>query len=48
MEPLRIKTINRIAPEGLGLFGPEYLVGPDIANPHGIVVRSGKVTVYAP
>ena len=43
MEPLRIKIINRIAPEGLALFGPDYLVGPDVANPHGIVVRSGKV-----
>jgi D-3-phosphoglycerate dehydrogenase len=43
MEPLRIKIINRIAPEGLALFGPDYQVGPDIANPHGIVVRSDKV-----
>ena len=43
MEPFRIKTINRIAPDGLALFGPDYLVGPDVANPHGIVVRSGKV-----
>ena len=43
MEPLRIKIINRIAPEGLALFGPDYLVGPDVTNPHGIVVRSGKV-----
>jgi D-3-phosphoglycerate dehydrogenase len=43
METHRIKTINRIAPEGLALFGPAYLVGPDVANPHGIVVRSDKV-----
>jgi len=43
MEPLRIKIINRIAPEGLALFGPDYQVGPDVANPHGIVVRSDKV-----
>jgi D-3-phosphoglycerate dehydrogenase len=43
MEPFRIKTINRIAPEGLALFGPDYEVGPDVAKPHGIVVRSGKV-----
>ena len=43
MGPYRIKTINRIAPEGLELFGPNYQVGPDEANPHGIVVRSDQV-----
>ena len=43
MEPFRIKTINRIAPEGLALFGPNFQVGPDEANPHGIVVRSSQV-----
>jgi len=42
-EVFRIKTINRIAPEGLALFGPNYQVGPDVADPHGIVVRSGRV-----
>jgi D-3-phosphoglycerate dehydrogenase len=42
MELYRIKTINRIAPEGLALFGPNYQVGPDEANPHGIVVRSSQ------
>ncbi len=39
----RIKTINRIAQEGLELFDPEYEVGPDVTNPHGILVRSGQV-----
>ena len=43
MGPYSIKTINRIAPEGLALFGPDYHVGPDEVNPHGIVVRSSKV-----
>ena len=43
MEPYRIKTINRIAPEGLTLFGPNFLVSPDEASPHGIVVRSSPV-----
>ena len=43
MEPYRIKTINRIAPEGLALFGPNFLVSSDEARPHGIVVRSSPV-----
>jgi D-3-phosphoglycerate dehydrogenase len=43
METYCIKTINRIAPEGLALFGPNFNVGPDEADPHGIVVRSSRV-----
>ena len=43
MEPFRIKIINRIAPEGLALFGPNFQVGEDQADPHGIVVRSSQV-----
>jgi D-3-phosphoglycerate dehydrogenase len=43
MELYRIKTINRIAPEGLALLGPSYQVGPDEASPHGILVRSDQV-----
>jgi len=39
----RIKTINRIAPEGLALFGPNFQVGADEPDPHGIVVRSSQV-----
>ena len=41
--PYRIKTINRIAAEGLSLFGSNYLVGPDEQIPHGIIVRSSSV-----
>ncbi len=53
MEKFRIKTFNRIAPESLSLFGDQYIVGPDIENPQGIIVRSAKVntkdfpTLYA-
>jgi D-3-phosphoglycerate dehydrogenase len=43
MENYRIKTINRIAEEGLALFGPNFQVGPEVANPQGIVVRSSEV-----
>jgi D-3-phosphoglycerate dehydrogenase len=43
MAPYRIRTINSIAPEGLELFGPNYQVSPDEANPQGIVVRSSQV-----
>jgi len=43
MGPYRIKIINRIAPEGLALFGPNFQIGPDETNPHGIVVRSSQV-----
>jgi D-3-phosphoglycerate dehydrogenase len=43
MARFRIKTLNRIAPEGLALFGDNYLVDPDEADPHGIIVRSAPV-----
>ena len=43
MEKFRIKTFNRIAPEGLSLFGDRYIVGPDVEDPQGIIVRSAKV-----
>ena len=43
MDPYRIRTINSIAQEGLELFGPNYQVSPDEANPQGIVVRSSQV-----
>jgi len=39
----RIRTLNRIAPEGLVLFGARYTVGPEVRDPHGIVVRSAPV-----
>jgi D-3-phosphoglycerate dehydrogenase len=47
MARFRIKTLNRIAPEGLALFGDNYLVDPEEANPHGIVVRSAPVDTGA-
>ena len=43
MELYRIKTINRIAPEGLALLGPNFKVSPDEVRPHGIIVRSSQV-----
>ena len=39
----RIKVINRIAKEGLILFGDKYLIDPDEKIPHAIVVRSSTV-----
>ena len=47
MEKLRVKIFNRIAPEGLSLFDDRYLVGPDIEDPQGIIVRSAKVNTDA-
>ncbi|MGD9158427.1 MAG: 3-phosphoglycerate dehydrogenase family protein [Desulfobacteraceae bacterium] len=41
--PYRIKTINRIAGEGLTLFGDKYQIDPDEKLPHGIIVRSSAV-----
>jgi len=43
MVSYRIKTMNRIAPEGLALFGSNFQVGPEEVNPHGIVVRSSPL-----
>lgn len=43
MVEYRIKIFDRIAPEGIALFGPGFSVGPDAINPHGIVVRSSPV-----
>lgn len=43
METWRIKTLNRIAPEGLALFGNRYVVGLEVESPHGIVVRSAPL-----
>ncbi len=39
----RIKVINRVAREGLVLFGDKYQVDPDEKIPHGIIVRSSTV-----
>ncbi|NLZ16694.1 MAG: 3-phosphoglycerate dehydrogenase [Desulfobulbaceae bacterium] len=43
MNPIRIKTINAIAQEGLALFSDRYTVNAEETNPEGIVVRSTKV-----
>jgi D-3-phosphoglycerate dehydrogenase len=43
MEKFRIRTFNRIAAEGLSMFDDRYVVGPDVEDPHGIIVRSAKV-----
>ncbi len=45
MTSFRIKTINAISPEGIGLLGDEFTVDPGDDNPHGIVVRSSQVDV---
>ncbi len=43
MERFRIKTMNKIAAEGLALFGDRYTIDPDEPDPHAIVVRSAPV-----
>lgn len=43
MEQFRIKTIDRIAKEGLDLFDAHYAVHSDEHDPHGIIVRSSPV-----
>ena len=47
MSDFRIKTLNKIAWEGLDLFGDNYQVNPDEQNPHGIIVRSAQVDTAA-
>lgn len=48
MHLYRIKTINKIANEGLSLFGDGYKIDPKEKNPHGIIIRSSPVdtTLY--
>jgi D-3-phosphoglycerate dehydrogenase len=43
MRQFKIKTINAIAKEGLGLFNDRFAVSAEEENPEGIVVRSSKV-----
>ncbi len=43
MSQYRIKIINNIAPEGLDLFGSDYIMSSDEQEPIGILVRSSKV-----
>jgi len=43
MPPYRIKMVNKIAREGLELFGSDYSVRADEQDPEGILVRSSPV-----
>lgn len=45
MDKFRIKVMNNIAPEGLSLFGKRYHLHPDEPDPHGIIVRSSRVSI---
>lgn len=42
---MRIKVIDKIAQDGLGIFPEAYTVGPEVEDPHAILVRSSKVDV---
>ncbi len=42
---MRIKVVNKIAPEGLSLFSDDYTVGSTVEDPEGIVVRSSQINV---
>ncbi|MEN8142512.1 MAG: phosphoglycerate dehydrogenase [Thermodesulfobacteriota bacterium] len=41
----RVKTLNKIAPEGLALFDDNFLVSDGESDPQGIVVRSSPVDI---
>jgi D-3-phosphoglycerate dehydrogenase len=43
----RVKTFDKIAPQGLSLFGPAYTVSVDEAQPELILARSTKVDTDA-
>lgn len=45
MDKFRIKVMNNIAPDGLSLFGNRYKVHEDESDPHGIIVRSSRVSI---
>lgn len=47
MEKFRVRVMNRIAAEGLALFGERYEVSADAADPVAIVVRSSEVDTDA-
>ncbi len=40
---MRIKTINKIAPEGLALLENNYEIGPNVEDPDGIIIRSSQL-----
>src|SRR4030042_6013697 len=43
VEPRKILTLNAISARGLGPFPEHYVVGGDIADPDGILVRSANM-----
>jgi D-3-phosphoglycerate dehydrogenase len=45
MSMYRIKVLNNIAKEGIELFGSGYLLGSDVKDPEGILVRSAAVNI---
>ena len=45
MPAFRIRKINAIAKEGLRLFGDNFAVSPEEADPQGVLVRSSQVDV---
>lgn len=42
---MRIKIIDKISAEGLRLVPESYTCGPEVKDPHGIVVRSSRINV---
>jgi len=47
MEKYRIKVLNKVAAEGLKILGDRFEVGPNVEDPHGILVRSANVDTDA-
>lgn len=48
MEKYRIRIVNKIAREGLDIFDVDnFEVGPDVADPHGLLVRSAQIDTDA-
>ncbi|PKN48356.1 MAG: 3-phosphoglycerate dehydrogenase, partial [Deltaproteobacteria bacterium HGW-Deltaproteobacteria-16] len=43
MAGYRIRVLNKLAPEGLALLAERFQVSADEPDPHGILVRSGRV-----
>ncbi|MDD5757714.1 MAG: 3-phosphoglycerate dehydrogenase family protein [Desulfobulbaceae bacterium] len=43
MQNFRIQVLNRIAPEGLALFGEKYRIDTQIENPDALIVRSAQL-----
>lgn len=40
---MKIKVVNKIAPEGIRVFPDTFHVGPDINDPDGMLVRSSSI-----